>query len=539
MTTGLVFQIAPPPAQPAPNRTDIACFIGYVARRPGRLSNAIRDALTAAGWIGPWQHAEDPNEALQIPIAVESFEAFDALYAWDQRVLRAGAAESCATYLGAAVRSFFAAGGRRAVIVRAGDPWPYFDPAVSRASQQLQRIGALVPGFPDINTAGAIFDPGNPKSWKGIQHLYGLRQASLVVVPDLADACALDPSPPSVEIKAPSAPERFVECSEGESASSGDGDSSRLRLTAPHSNAAGYEAWRKAAAGVRNFLADRRRDCLFVATLPLPADDVSRPADPADVYAESTFRTFLGHVGVLELHKPGDKPENKLKVPAGSAASAFVQIGWPWVATRQSDDLPGAIEPPDGLLAGVIAASALARGTFRSVAGTRLSQVVAARPAPAWGLGPESPAALLAERVCLIAIEPDGWSLVSDVTTSPDPSWRPGGVSRLMASVLHAAGIIGEGMPFEPNGPRLWARLRQAMEDLLTDYWREGGLRGESSAEAFDVVCDRSTMSQNDIDNGRLIARVSLQPAAAIERLVIVLALDPGSASTVALREVA
>ena len=181
---------------------------------------------------------------------------------------------------------------------------------------------------------------------------------------------------------------------------------------------------------------------------------------------------------------------------------------------------------------------ALARGTFRSVAGTRLPEGLAATPTPAWGLGPDSPAAQLAERVCLIAPEPDGWSLASDVTTSPDPAWRPGGVSRLMASVLRAARRVGEGLLFEPNGPRLWARLARSIEDLLTDYWREGGLRGASAAEAFDVRCDRSTMSQNDIDNGRIIAQIGVTPAAAVERMVVVLALDSGGAA-VELREVA
>ena len=140
--------------------------------------------------------------------------------------------------------------------------------------------------------------------------------------------------------------------------------------------------------------------------------------------------------------------------------------------------------------------------------------------------------------MCLIAPQPDGWLLVSDVTTSPDPAWQPGGVSRLMASVLRAARRVGEGLLFEPSGPRLWARLKRSVEDLLTDYWREGGLRGASTAEAFDVRCDRSTMSQNDIDNGRVIAQIGVAPAAAVERMVVVLALDAGGAA-VELREVA
>jgi Bacteriophage tail sheath protein len=52
------------------------------------------------------------------------------------------------------------------------------------------------------------------------------------------------------------------------------------------------------------------------------------------------------------------------------------------------------------------------------------------------------------------------------------------------------------------------------------------------------VRCDRSTMSQNDIDNGRIIAQIGVTPAAAVERMVVVLALDAGGAA-IELREVA
>jgi hypothetical protein len=79
MTIGVVFQTAAPPVLPAPNRTDIACFIGFVGRRRGvPLPPAVRAELTAAGWIdGPWQREnEDPELARQLPIPVESWDAF-------------------------------------------------------------------------------------------------------------------------------------------------------------------------------------------------------------------------------------------------------------------------------------------------------------------------------------------------------------------------------------------------------------------------------------------------------------------------------
>jgi phage tail sheath protein FI len=77
---------------------------------------------------------------------------------------------------------------------------------------------------------------------------------------------------------------------------------------------------------------------------------------------------------------------------------------------------------------------------------------------------------------------------------------------------------------------------------LLTAFWREGALGGASPEEAFSVRCDRSTMSQNDLDNGRLRAEVSILPVAAVERISVVLDLTGGGAAPAlaeALREVA
>ena len=44
---GLRFETAAPPLRPDPNRIDVACFIGYVARRPGPLPASVIDALAA------------------------------------------------------------------------------------------------------------------------------------------------------------------------------------------------------------------------------------------------------------------------------------------------------------------------------------------------------------------------------------------------------------------------------------------------------------------------------------------------------------
>lgn len=523
MLTGLYFDVAEPTRVPAPNRADVACFVGFVARRSGAaLPSDVQGGLRDAGWIGgPWKVPTDRLEALwQLPVVVDAWESFDRLYAWDERPVRAGGDATCASYLGAAVRSFFAHGGRRAVVIRTGDPWPYLGD--DRFARRADRVVELVPAYA---APARPFDATDPSTWRGIEHLYGLRDVSHVCLPDLADACATEPPPPIVGNPPPPPPEVFVECSVAEPAQV---DDLGLRaVAAPRLDVEGFEAWRRAVDQVCELLARYRRDTLFVGALPLPQPTAIVSATPASdvrtVHAETDWLGFLGRVGVLE---PVDKDNTRL----GTAASAFVQLVWPWLETTRSQDLPENLEPADGLLAGVLAQNALVRGTYRSVAGTRLPAVVAPEPMPDLGLGPDSPTARLAERVCLIGPEPDGIAILSDVTTSLDRAWRPGGVSRLMAALLRAAERTGEMHVFDSNGPELWTRLRHGMEELLDAFLRAGGLGGATAEEAYEVRCDRSTMSQNDLDNGRVRVEITVLPAAAVERITFVLALTAGDA---------
>ena len=63
---------------------------------------------------------------------------------------------------------------------------------------------------------------------------------------------------------------------------------------------------------------------------------------------------------------------------------------------------------------------------------------------------------------------------------------------------------------FEPNDERLWAKLRATIENLLTTEWRNGKLVGSAPKDAFFVRCDRSTMTQEDLENGRLICTIGV-----------------------------
>jgi hypothetical protein len=536
----LVFTTAATPATPDVQRSDVACFVGFVARRAGvPLPDAVVAQLVADGWTDDaalagggvrsvWARApEDIQALLDVPVVVDGWDLFDQLFAWNERPVSPTSDATCATYLGAAVRSFFARGGRRAVIVRVGDPWPVAEDAAQRIHQHAARLSALLPG---VAIDATPFAPGDPSTWKGSQHVHGQRGLSLLLLPDLPDACSLVTPLPDVSPTLAPAPEGFVECSVDDPVMP---DDSLRNLPAPRLDATGYVAWQAAIAAARDFLATWDRELLLLAALPLPLVDTVDHT--GTTHAQADMLAWLQSLGVLRADG---------STGSGADASAFVQLAWPWLRTQAaSDDLPEGLESPDGVLAGLVAGGALQRGSFRSVAGDTsqplLRDIADALPVPSWGQGDDNPTARLARHVCLFAQSPDGWALQSDVTTAADEAWRFGGASRLVGAIVRTARAHGDAAAFEPNGPRLWARIRRQMEAMLLDFWNEGAFAGNSAGQAFSVRCDRGTMTQSDIDSGRLIVEIGLRPAASIETITVVLDLGNTGALASGLREAA
>jgi phage tail sheath protein FI len=117
---------------------------------------------------------------------------------------------------------------------------------------------------------------------------------------------------------------------------------------------------------------------------------------------------------------------------------------------------------------------------------------------------------------CLRFFEGRGMRVWGARTLSSDPEWKYVNQRRcfnyLQASIERGT----RWAVFEPNGERLWSSLHQTISDFLYSAWRNGALLGTKPEEAFFVKCDRSTMTQNDIDNGRVVCQVGvafLQPS--------------------------
>lgn len=99
----------------------------------------------------------------------------------------------------------------------------------------------------------------------------------------------------------------------------------------------------------------------------------------------------------------------------------------------------------------------------------------------------------------------------SDVTTFTGPNLRDPARRRHYLDYLEKSiGCGTQWVAFEPNAAPLWTDLRSVIEDFLYREWQAGRLHGSAAREAYFVRCDRSTMSQNDIDNSRLICEIGI-----------------------------
>ncbi len=101
-----------------------------------------------------------------------------------------------------------------------------------------------------------------------------------------------------------------------------------------------------------------------------------------------------------------------------------------------------------------------------------------------------------------------------------DPDWKYVPVRRLFIYLEESIDEGTQWVVFEPNDEPLWARVRASVSAFLRNIWRDGALQGLTPEEAYFVQCDRSTMSQADIDNGRLIMRIGVAPVKPAEFVI-------------------
>lgn len=188
----------------------------------------------------------------------------------------------------------------------------------------------------------------------------------------------------------------------------------------------------------------------------------------------------------------------------------------PWLAIAG----PGGtrLVPPGGHVLGVYARTDINRGVHKAPANEVIVGALALErqvPAPEQGR-------LNAAGVNVIrAFEGRGIRIWGARTLSSDDVWRYVNITRLLIFLNVSLERALLWVVFEPHGEALWARVGDAARQFLRTQWRNGALQGRTEAEAFFVHCDRTTMTQVDVDSGRLICEIGLAPVRPAEFVII------------------
>lgn len=204
--------------------------------------------------------------------------------------------------------------------------------------------------------------------------------------------------------------------------------------------------------------------------------------------------------------------------------SNYGALYYPWIRildpTVKND--PGAPPatldlPPSGVSAGIYARSDIERGVHKAPA----DQVVRGITKLVYNVTDERQSVLNVEGInALRFFEGRGNRVWGARTISSDPEWKYVNVRRLFIYLEHSIDKSTQWAVFEPNNEQLWTSITRTIGDFLVTVWRSGALMGTKPEEAFFVRCDRTTMTQNDLDNGRLICLVGVAPTRPAEFVI-------------------
>jgi len=105
-------------------------------------------------------------------------------------------------------------------------------------------------------------------------------------------------------------------------------------------------------------------------------------------------------------------------------------------------------------------------------------------------------------------------------TMTSDAMWKYVNVRRLFIFLEQSIDRGTQWAVFEPNSEPTWIAIRTSVTNFLRTVWRNGALMGTTQDEAFFVKCDRTTMTQDDFDNGRLICLIGVAPVKPAEFVI-------------------
>jgi phage tail sheath protein FI len=220
----------------------------------------------------------------------------------------------------------------------------------------------------------------------------------------------------------------------------------------------------------------------------------------------------------------GQTPSNIAKPRSTSYAALY----YPWIEVADPTTLLTRLVPPGGHIAGIYVRTDIEKGVHKAPA----NEVVNGAISLEYVVSKSGQVILNLQGInCVRAFEGRGIMVWGARTLSYDPEWKYINVRRLIMYLTESIQKGTQWVVFEPNNEITWLKIVQSITNFLTQTWYDKALMGTKPNEAFFVKCDRTTMTQNDIDNGQFIAQVGVAPLKPAEFMIFSIMQSAGSAT--------
>lgn len=197
--------------------------------------------------------------------------------------------------------------------------------------------------------------------------------------------------------------------------------------------------------------------------------------------------------------------------------STYAAMYHPWLEMYDAGSKRSAYFPPSGAMAGIYARTDIERGVHKAPA----NEVVRGCTGLSCAYNEGEQDILNPIGVNLIrSFTGRGIRVWGARTISSNGLWKYLNVRRLFIYVEESIKANTNWVVFEPNSTTLWNRVTRTIETFLATCWRDGALAGSTPSEAFFVECGPTTMTQDDIDNGRLICQIGIAPVKPAEFVI-------------------
>jgi phage tail sheath protein FI len=185
--------------------------------------------------------------------------------------------------------------------------------------------------------------------------------------------------------------------------------------------------------------------------------------------------------------------------------TSFAAYYTPWLQIGGGDDT--LFLPPSGHVIGIYARTDNDRGVWKAPANEVVRGITGLRSYITTGeqdiLNPRGVNAIR-------RFEGRGIRVWGARTLSSDPEFRYVNVRRFLIFMEASIDRGTQWVVFEPNSPETWSRVVDSVSAFLHTQWRSGALFGRKPEDAFYVRCDETTMTVDDVQNGRLICDIGV-----------------------------